>query len=423
MIRRNSASLHVGQRIGHYTVVSVLVNGVIVSSNPKGDGEERRFVAQTTLAGVRKALGVQSYRSKAPTTRSNIGRLRGAPALVGVGAGARAEREPSLQAAFIKKLPADLRSALNARDEAIYRREVGASDVFMVVAPSGVAVKSDFATSKDSGLRDLLRATGFQWFNDWKAWVRLGKDARVASNLLARTLEKSGLSVTRVGFNPRRMNGAKTVADPVAARELELYIENESALVAAPNSMGRMIMRNLAGMIARGTYDSTKAWKAWMPLADEGAKRYTREYGDRFGTTFSKATREMVANALAEAFESEVRTGAINLSTLLAPRANPRTRANPTTVPPLSGWRKDEYEYSAPVSGGRELVIRNFGITRPAWVPYVVFSDGHAAVAYKSLTGAALTRVSANRLGSESARYSHATPGAARALLAKAMSK
>jgi len=94
--------------------------------------------------------------------------------------------------------------------------------------------------------------------------------------------------------------------------------------VAAPNSMGRMIMRNLAGMIARGTYDSTKAWKAWMPLADEGAKRYTREYGDRFGVTFTKATREMVANALAEAFESEVRTGAIDLAALLAPRANRR---------------------------------------------------------------------------------------------------
>jgi hypothetical protein len=291
MIRRNSASLRVGQHIGHYTVVAVLANGVVVSSDPKGDGEVRHFVEQTTLAGVKKAL----------STRAN-GRTRKAP-----------------------------------------------------------------------------------------------------TNL--------------------RRNGAKTVADPVAARELELYIENESALVAAANSMGRAIMRNLAGMITRNTYDSTKAWKAWMPLADEGAKRYTREYGDRFGTVFNKATREMVANRLAEAFESEVRTGAINLATLLAPRANPRTRANGTAVPPLSGWRKDEYEYSAPVSGGRELVIRNFGITRPAWVPYVVFSDGHAAVAYKSLTGAALTSVSASRLGSESARYSHATPGAARALLAKAMSK
>lgn len=256
--------------------------------------------------------------------------------------------------------------------------------------------------------------------------TRKAPTTRAASNPLVAFQTRSGKPISfdaKHRNGSTRMNGAKSVADPVAARELELYIENEGALVAAANSMGRAIMRNLAGMIARGTYDSTKAWKAWMPLADEGAKRYTREYGDRFGTVFNKATREMVANALAEAFESEVRIGAINLDALLAPRANPRTRANGTAVPPLSGWRKDEYEYSAPVSGGRELVIRNFGITRPAWVPYVVFSDGHAAVAYKSLNGAVLTSVSASRLGSESARYSHATPGAARALLAKAMSK
>jgi hypothetical protein len=63
-----------------------------------------------------------------------------------------------------------------------------------------------------------------------------------------------------------------------------------------------------------------------MPLADEGAKRYTREYGDRFGTTFSKATREMVANSLAEAFESDVRLGAINPEALVGAVANPHTR-------------------------------------------------------------------------------------------------
>lgn len=156
--------------------------------------------------------------------------------------------------------------------------------------------------------------------------TRKAPTKRAASNPLVAFQTRSGKSISfdAKHRNPRRMNGAKTVADPVAARELELYIENEGALVAAANSMGRMIMRNLAGMITRGTYDSTKAWKAWMPLADEGAKRYTREYGDRFGTVFNKATREMVANRLAEAFESEVRTGAINLATLLAPRANRR---------------------------------------------------------------------------------------------------
>jgi len=124
----------------------------------------------------------------------------------------------------------------------------------------------------------------------------------------------------------KRRNGAKSVADPVAAHELELYIENEPALVAASNSLGKLIMRNLARMILRGTYDSTKAWKAWVPLADEGAKRYTREYGDRFGTGFNKATREMVANSLAEAFESDVRLGAIDPEALVGVASNPRKR-------------------------------------------------------------------------------------------------
>jgi hypothetical protein len=62
------------------------------------------------------------------------------------------------------------------------------------------------------------------------------------------------------------------------------------------------------------------------PLADEGAKRYTREYGDRFGTGFNKATREMVANSLAEAFESDVRLGAIDPEALVGVASNPRKR-------------------------------------------------------------------------------------------------
>lgn len=156
------------------------------------------------------------------------------------------------------------------------------------------------------------------------AFLGAGYDARVVMPAHPAGETKIVVGMTAKAPAKRRKNGAKSVADPVAARELELYIENESALVAASNSMGRMIMRNLAGMMTRGTYDSTKAWKAWAPLADEGAKRYTREFGGNYATTFNKATREMVANRLAEAFESEVQRGAINLAALLAPRTNRR---------------------------------------------------------------------------------------------------
>lgn len=153
------------------------------------------------------------------------------------------------------------------------------------------------------------------------AFMAAGYDARVVA-----PAHPAGETKIIAKAPAKRKNGAKSVADPVAAHELELYIENEPALVAASNSLGKLIMRNLSRMILRGTYDSTKAWKAWMPLADEGAKRYTREYGDRFGTGFSKATREMVANSLAEAFESDVRLGAISPEALVGAVANPRKR-------------------------------------------------------------------------------------------------
>ena len=115
----------------------------------------------------------------------------------------------------------------------------------------------------------------------------------------------------------KRRKNTRKPADPVAARELELYIENEFALVGAANSQGRMIMRNLAQKMLRGTYDSTKAWKIWMYLADEGARRYNREFGTRVGMgSFDKPTREMVAHALSEAFESEVKSGALDVRKL-----------------------------------------------------------------------------------------------------------
>jgi hypothetical protein len=115
----------------------------------------------------------------------------------------------------------------------------------------------------------------------------------------------------------KRTNGSRSTVDPVAARELELYIENEANLVGPGNSLGANIMRMLAGRIVRGTYDSTKAWKAWVPLTTEGAKRYKREIGS---INASKATRDAVATRLSEAFESEVRSGGLDPLKLLGKR-------------------------------------------------------------------------------------------------------
>lgn len=74
-------------------------------------------------------------------------------------------------------------------------------------------------------------------------------------------------------------NGRATVADPIAARELDLYIANTYELVGAPNSIGKSIDANLKRKLASGKYDPALAPKAWQYLVDEGTKRYEREFG------------------------------------------------------------------------------------------------------------------------------------------------
>ena len=103
-------------------------------------------------------------------------------------------------------------------------------------------------------------------------------------------------------------NGRATVADPVAARELELYISNDYSLVGAPNSIAKSIDSNLRRKVAKGTYSSSLAPKAWQHLIDEGAKRYEREFGSG-SPIFNAATRRQVAADFASAWEEENSVG------------------------------------------------------------------------------------------------------------------
>lgn len=105
---------------------------------------------------------------------------------------------------------------------------------------------------------------------------------------------------------PERMasNGRTSAVDEVALRELDLYISNTYELVAAPNSIGKSIDTNLRRKLEKGTYEPALAPKAWLHLADEGAKRYTREFGSD-SPIFNAATRRALAESLARAWEEE----------------------------------------------------------------------------------------------------------------------
>ena len=76
--------------------------------------------------------------------------------------------------------------------------------------------------------------------------------------------------------------------DEHAARELDLYAENESALYGQHQS----IIANIKRRIASGTYDAAKAPKLWGYWYEAAARRYVKEFGGDVRTMFPKALRD-----------------------------------------------------------------------------------------------------------------------------------
>ena len=100
------------------------------------------------------------------------------------------------------------------------------------------------------------------------------------------------------------------VEDRESARELEIYIENDSALY---KRQMLPIFKNLMTKKARGQYQSKLASKLFMYLVDTGAKQYVKEFDSdnaKWNVVFDKATRQQVADSLTRSFESEAESGA-----------------------------------------------------------------------------------------------------------------
>lgn len=108
-------------------------------------------------------------------------------------------------------------------------------------------------------------------------------------------------------------------AEAHAVDELILYIDNDGDLY---RSQTTAIMRNLAQKMIKSRYDEDRAPQAWRYLADAGAQKYTREFGEggRHGSygTFSPADRQAVAVKFARRFERQVKNGEFDLKELAA---------------------------------------------------------------------------------------------------------
>jgi hypothetical protein len=91
--------------------------------------------------------------------------------------------------------------------------------------------------------------------------------------------------------------------DAHAARELKLYIENDSQLY---RSTIVPIIKNVQRKMKKGTYDHAKAPKLWMYLVDYGAKKYVKEFGGDVKRDFPKDLRLSIANEFAIEYKAEI---------------------------------------------------------------------------------------------------------------------
>ncbi len=93
--------------------------------------------------------------------------------------------------------------------------------------------------------------------------------------------------------------------DEHAAKELYLFITNDGDLYRQQHSP---INKNLTIKKARGVYNSALAFKLFMYLVDNGARKYVKDFGsrgERIDSIFPKPVRLAVAEELRDFFEVE----------------------------------------------------------------------------------------------------------------------
>lgn len=118
--------------------------------------------------------------------------------------------------------------------------------------------------------------------------------------------------------NIRVMSGVKrkksigdlpTYKDKDAAREIELYADNDSQLYF---QMKRPILINLGKKYKKGTYNIEKAAKLWRYFIDAALKKYNKEFGSRGDKWFELLNthdRQLLALEYAQATKDEFDLG------------------------------------------------------------------------------------------------------------------
>lgn len=105
-----------------------------------------------------------------------------------------------------------------------------------------------------------------------------------------------------------RISGMPTYKDPDAAREIELFADNDSQLYFQQR---RPILINLGKKYKKGTYDISKAAKLWRYYIDSAMKKYHKEFGTGkdWHKLLSTHDRQLLALELAQQTKDEFDLG------------------------------------------------------------------------------------------------------------------
>lgn len=101
------------------------------------------------------------------------------------------------------------------------------------------------------------------------------------------------------------MAAASGPVEPDTVTELCLYIENDARLY---QQMIVPTIKNMQRKIKSGKYNAAQAVKAWQYVADEGVRRYGKEFGDGGNSVawVNKNTRIAIAEELMEYYDDSV---------------------------------------------------------------------------------------------------------------------
>ena len=166
-----------------------------------------------------------------------------------------------------------------------------------------IYINRDLVVSKETA-----DAIGEGWYADTLADAKDGINGLLLQGKYARN-PRGGSRPIRDKYAAANPRGGEVDED--AARELLLYIQNDSRLM---RGQGLPIYKNLITKQARGVYNHTLAIKLAMYLMDAGAKSYVLESsdGDKWNDIFNKATREAAAREFIADFESDAANGEYN---------------------------------------------------------------------------------------------------------------